>query len=584
MKRVLGILLSVLLLFSSVAFADVTEVVIDGVGTFEVDPDTWPEFDYHDFTQFPLLSEGESATITMVMPRDETYGVDPDQNWFWTWIQRASGVTLNIEQILKSAVSERLNIMLGTGDIPDVLFGMGLTTAQLVQFGVGESLFMPLNEYINEDVMPNLSAWVAQDAAILPALTATDGNIYSLPYLSMTAQPDAGPYFIDIARLEELGIAIPTTLDELNEVLYAMKEKYGEDFYPLGGGWNAGNPIMYIMNAFGYLTRFNDGTSVAIRNGEALIPAGDPTFVEVLKQMKQYYDDGILSPDFVSLSAETVKGQIAEKEVGIFSAELGWPYNFVTSGFQGGSDFTHDWDSIIPLTSDWNDKQQYPNKNGVSVGNFVVSAQAADPELICRLGDFWFGDAGLTYSWFGPRALVDDTFGMCQGFIYVNDGSNKDYRLDHPENNMIAIYSVGSGFLVVGANRQPLSQDFPNQGVFRMWMFGLDTTGLETWEGLYADQSNGDSHARTCFLKNVTPYLVDGFPSVYYISEEASVAMADLSSFIVPYMQTEMAKFITGQRDLSEYDAYLAELNGMGFGEWQQYYKDIYANYLSAME
>lgn len=590
MKKFLAMLLVILMLMTSFALAEVQTVEIMGVGTFEVDPETWPEFDYHNYTQFPLVEDG-SASISMVMPRNETYGVDPDQNWFWTWLQKASGVKLEIEQVMSSAVGDRKTIMLGTGDIPDVLYNMGITPVEIQQYGVGENLFMPLNEYINEDVMPNLSAWIAKDPTILPSITASDGNIYALPYLSMKTQPGAdGPFFIDEAKLNEINLAVPTTLDELNTVLYAMKEKYGTNFYPLGGGWDAGNPIYYIINALGYLSTrevngfTQDGTCIALRNGEAVIPAGDADFVEVLKLMKQYYDDGIISPDFFTLDATTVKGQIAAKEVGVYSGKLGAPYSFTANGFASGSEFFADWTSIIPLTSEWNDVHQYASSAGISIGGFVVSAAAADPELICRLADFYYGDAGLTAMWFGPRALTEDTLGMCEGFIYVNDGSAKDYRLDHQEDNSIAIHSVGSGSLCVGANREPLTMDFPNQGVFRMWMFGLDTSGMETWEELYANQSNGDCYARTKWLKNVTPYLTDGFPAIYFISADDTTTMTELTSVIKPYMQSEIAKFIAGKRDISEFDAYLEELNAMGFQDLLGFYKTIYANYQAALK
>lgn len=584
MKKIIALFIVALMLVSSAAMAEVHTVDIMGKGTFEVDTDTWPEFDYHDYTQFPLVEDG-SASISLIVPRNETFGVDPDQNWFWTWLQKASGVKIEIEQVMESAKAERRSIMLATGDIPDVLYNMGISAADIQQYGVGEGLFMPLNDYITPEIMPNLCAWIEKDSAILPTITSSDGNIYALPYLSMKEQPGAdGPFFIDQSKLAELGMDVPKTLDELNTVLYAMKEKYGDDFYPLGGSWNKGNIIYYIANAMGYLSRRQDCTEVALRSGEAVIPAGDPTFVEVLKLMKQYYDDGIISPDYFSLDETTVKGQIASKQVGVYAGDLGSPYSFVNNGFVSGSSFFADWTSIIPLTSEWNDTHQFAKSSGISIGGFVVSANAADPELICRLFDFAYGDFGLTALWFGPRAFTEDTLGMCEGFLYVNDGSNKDYRLDHQEDNQIAIYgTVSSGSLVFGANREPLTMDFPNQGVMRMWMFGLDTTGMDSWEGLYADQSNGDCYSRSRWLENVTPYLVNGFPSIYFVSADDTVTMSELNSVLKPYMQNQIARFITGKRDLAEFDTYLAELDGMGYQELVGYYKTIYANYVAAL-
>ena len=45
------------------------------------------------------------------------------------------------------------------------------------------------------------------------------------------------------------------------------------------------------------------------------------------------------------------------------------------------------------------------------------------------------------------------------------------------------------------------------------------------------------------------------------------------------YVAQQTAKFITGARPLDEFDAYLQELDGMGFQQYLQYYVDAYAVY-----
>jgi len=51
----------------------------------------------------------------------------------------------------------------------------------------------------------------------------------------------------------------------------------------------------------------------------------------------------------------------------------------------------------------------------------------------------------------------------------------------------------------------------------------------------------------------------------------------ELRSVIDPYIEAEVAKFITGARSLDEFDAFQAELDGLGIDELEGIYVDYYA-------
>ncbi|HML46533.1 MAG TPA: hypothetical protein PKE04_07265, partial [Clostridia bacterium] len=78
------------------------------------------------------------------------------------------------------------------------------------------------------------------------------------------------------------------------------------------------------------------------------------------------------------------------------------------------------------------------------------------------------------------------------------------------------------------------------------------------------------------------PYETEDFPYIIYFDEETSTLISDLASVINPYIESETAKFITGVRDLGEFDAYLEELKALSFEEYLGYYQDAYAAYLAA--
>ena len=62
----------------------------------------------------------------------------------------------------------------------------------------------------------------------------------------------------------------------------------------------------------------------------------------------------------------------------------------------------------------------------------------------------------------------------------------------------------------------------------------------------------------------------------YYTDAETQETLDELVSVIEPYAKEQIALFITGERPLSETEAFKAELEGLGIGEMLEIYKQIY--------
>ena len=122
----------------------------------------------------------------------------------------------------------------------------------------------------------------------------------------------------------------------------------------------------------------------------------------------------------------------------------------------------------------------------------------------------------------------------------------------------------------------PYSMSFPNATPkqFKFYVWGKDITHPQYND----DDSNG--YARNRYGETLTPYEVAGFPDIVFLSGDDAFMLQDLESVLVPYMEGEIAKFITGRRDLNEFDDYLAELDKLGMGEYQGFYADYYANFI----
>lgn len=537
-------------------------------------------FDYRDFCQFPLVKDGEKVIISVATIRSDADGIDSDKMWFWNWLSQATGITFEVEQILGTALSERKALMFAANDLPDLLYGLSLSTSEMVRYGQVEGQLMALNQYINEETMPNASAWFDAYPQALSYSTAPDGNVYTLPWLydMGTLVGESSRVFLNETWLKEADMQVPETLDDFVAMLYKFKELH-PDSTPLGGGMDTFNPMFYILNAYGFLgSAYGYGNSVAVRNGKAVIPAGDPLFKDVLQLLNQFYVDGIISEDFFTLDNTQLNAAMADWKLGVFP--------FVPFTVKSDKDFWSQWCSVKPLTSAHNDKQQWLEYNTISVGNWAVSANSEHGEILARLADFYFSDIGTIYPWYGPMNGNGDDLGMTEGWIINPETNSRDWpEIVSGKYASTGVYmqqvccAVGGGGL--GNHSHSLGNSIVPAGYDRDNIMRF-LYGAPIEEERVYNLEEPDAAFRYSMLQNISPYETAGFPSIVYYDEDTTYAMNDLRTVLETYMQTEIAKFIVGERNLNTFDQFLSDMEKIGLREYEGYYQTAYDAFLAA--
>ena len=161
----------------------------------------------------------------------------------------------------------------------DAFQAVGFSNFDLMRYG-SAGTFIDLTPYITPEVMPNLTAILEKHPEIKAAITMSDGKIYGLPAGEQMGTAGIGrekdysifavPQFsmINKAWLDDLGLAMPTTLDELHDVLKAFKDNdmsakyYGNaagTTIPMSTGfdqWCWGQNVFYA--GFGFTNWPND--------------------------------------------------------------------------------------------------------------------------------------------------------------------------------------------------------------------------------------------------------------------------------------------------------------------------------------
>jgi len=147
---------------------------------------------------------------------------------------------------------------------------------------------------------PNIKASVSKES--FDAVTV-NGKIYAIP--NRSSEFSATSLLIRTDWLEKVGMEIPTTLDELTQVLKAFKEK------DPGGMGDKGSPMTIqgsgpiidnIIGAFGLPNHWNEA------NGKLVQRPVDPGFKEYLTYVSDLYKQGLLDKEF-AVNKDTTKNE-----------------------------------------------------------------------------------------------------------------------------------------------------------------------------------------------------------------------------------------------------------------------------------
>ena len=168
-------------------------------------------------TAFTAQAEGE--TLTMLQRLPAVYVLE-DNPVIKAWGDML-GITVEIEAPPISSYNDRRNVILASGDLPDIIYvgDMGALYTQWSRDG----LFLDLAPYLNETDMPNAFKVLTQDELFGVKVQLEDGTsgIFSMPRVQ-TKPWDCFLYRGD--WLEKLGLQVPRTPQEFADVMPVLRK------------------------------------------------------------------------------------------------------------------------------------------------------------------------------------------------------------------------------------------------------------------------------------------------------------------------------------------------------------------------
>lgn len=505
---------------------------------------------------FPLTQEKKELTVLI---QDSATIAPLEENEFFKWYEEKTNVHVNFIEVEAAAMVEKVNLMLISGEYPDILMcagqSLGVDPSMEITYG-SQGVFLPLNDYIEHWGKETQEVFSLYED--LPdAVTAPDGNIYSLPNINDCYHCTySGKMWINQTWLDALGLKAPTTTEEFRETLRAFKNNDPNgngiaDEIPLMGSKSygtTGTPNLFLLNAFLYCPNSPDMLCLD-DNGKVICSATQPEFKEGLAYIKSLVEEGLLDASTYTQTPDQLKQFAQDPSAMMLGAFPHMTAVNVTGNMAATPDQrTKNYGPLAPLKGP-NGYQNTPITGQPYYSGFAIVTDACkDPELAFRWLDGLYSEEATLNSQIG--LLDEDEFGRNA----TQDG-------DMGINGKPALYrSVGK----TGAENR-----------FRAQNVVLSRRTSDFRLGQWVDYADPDYRIRNNEVRlfeatrdYYEPYANEKnhLPAAY-LTEEESAEVSQITASISSYIEEQMALFILGTRDLeTEWDSYLKEFDNMQLG------------------
>jgi putative aldouronate transport system substrate-binding protein len=494
-------------------------------------------------------TQDTGSSFTLLIDADRA----PAPGWYGIYdvIEKETGVKVDFLIYPYQAAVEQKNILLSTGNYPDAIGGW-LVGANDVLTLSAEKVIIPLENLIMNNTKNVREA--LEVPGIRASMTLPDGHIYSPPYLVEEPLVSFNPW-INKNWLDQLGLQVPTTTDELKQVLIAFRDRIpnvaGQRIIPFSG--DPVNKSLGTMAGWWGVNASNGGVNAgyfAVINGRIESTAIREEYKAAIKFFADLYKERLLDPELFTQDKATWE---AKGKRGLYGAVMGYgPGDFVPDidPRDRERDPSRNWTGWVPLPVLKAPGVANPvfrnNNNGNSLfrTQFVITdkAQGARAETIMKWLDACYEPTHSFEFNAGPKDKTWKVLSQSASQTIYQFVDTSTWTEDERQMNGWGGYSV------------------PSQPRFQRPKAVWTEQPRPGWENEYKDLDIRDALYKP-FLEKVT------MPALWFNTDDGR-RVADLQTAIVSYIEQKEAEWVSGQANIdAEWDAYVAQLNRLGLQE-----------------
>lgn len=490
--------------------------------------------------------------------------IDRATNEFTKYMEEKTNIQIDWHLVPWEQQQEQVNLVLASGDYPDVLYGLRINDTQEALYGVEQKVFLPLNDMI-EKYCPNILKAFEKHPQMRGAITATDGNIYGIPswndcYHCTYAQK----MWLNFTWMQKLGLSVPTTTDEFYDVLKALVKNdpngnnINDEIGLVGAidGWHT-NIDTFLMNSFILDSGMYDKKRMIVRDGKVITIVNTPEYREGLRFINKLYKEGLIYEGSFTQKSEMAKQLIANPDAPIVSGfAAGANISFIEAA--SNPERYRQYLTIAPLKGPGGKQYATYFENWALLpGDFVITKACKFPEAAIRWADSMFThEMSLIMQWGKKGEGWDDPAAGEVGL----DGKPALHRILRPYSHEPQNYGFQNLGLIYNPSEFRLGEA-TDPNVDLLEPMGFEKLLFEETKTKYEPYRPQDSSV---------------LPIVKLLASEIQ-ELQTISVELDKYIEEARIRFITGDMNLDDdWDRYIKNLDNIGLSKYIQTYQRAY--------
>ena len=501
---------------------------------------------------YPIVTEPFTMSIFQGMHPSVTDYID---NALTHWMEEQTGITIEWTLVPNVDRPQRLNLMLASGNVTDVIQG-GIPTPLLIEYA-DQGVIVPITQYIWEEAV-YYQRMLEAHPGVISLTTAPDGEIYAMQNVTLAlGNQMPARMWVNTEWMEELGLDNPTTTDEFADMLRAFRDNAPVDnptasIIPMMGNTNAwhARASVWVLNAF---VQYHATGTVGeaepwiVRDGIVSTAINTEEYREGLRFLNMLVREGLYDPASFTQDQGTWR-QIFEHpdHPRIGALPSGGPTAF---GSAGNEERRNMYMAIPPVVgpNGFRHIMNNPYQNfTIHQNTFVVTHTMSDPRIAVKWADLLYSPEGARRSRWGVPDVdhvpadpgATDQFGNPAEWRPVLPWGAEQNSHWHGENPSWENFARhGQPFL------NPLAFPISNEVI-----------------------------AYTMYQQFALPG--DHYLPPMMFTPEVGLRINEIRSMLDPFWEEQRDLFIVGILDLdTDWDNYINQLNAMGLQELLDIYQ-----------
>ncbi len=458
-------------------------------------------------------------------------------------IEKRTGIKLEFIHPA-GAAAEQLNIMLASGDLPDIMyhyFGEYSSTQKAVEDGT----YLDIVKFAKK-FAPNYMKLLKESESFAIGVEKHGGEKMGyLPAISDDKRYNAyNGYFLRKDWLDKVGLEVPKTISEWEKVLTAFRDaKLGENGATIPFGTIISGGMHKEIFASGFGLPAISTYYVHPETGKITHPVLQPEYKEYVKMMKKWYEEGLIDPNFLT-------GDVKQADSLMLNHQLGSIYidnnNDIPKYLM--SDKTLEL-VAAPYPQMEDGSSVYPDPRD-DVGNYgaVISGKCKYPVEAVRLIDYLYSEEGSDLLNWGIEG---------ETYTVKEDGSKEFTDL-----------------ILHNKDGKSPTEAFADTYYARSGIFGI-----AQYEAVSSIQSTYEDRVKAVVQASVDYSIeTDDSRNIGALpwTEEERTRIGSLNENVSTYLDEMHQKFILGKESIDNYDKFVEQIKKLGLEELVEIYQTAY--------